>query len=90
MGKESSKIPEKKNPRIPAWKVWILVITTMQAISVVQNFHSHRLLWDAILQQDQVVTEHIEDQNRHSTELNQYLMELKQTLELIRRKFQEW
>lgn len=90
------KMGEKKNPRIPPWKVWILVLSITQAVSVVQNFRSHQLLWNAILQQDQAVVEYIENQNQHSTELkqylielNQYLTELKQTLELIRGKFQE-
>lgn len=71
---------EKKNPRIPPWKVWILVLSIIQAVGAVQNFRSHQLLWDAILQQNQVVVEHIENQNQHSTEWNQYLMELNQYL----------
>lgn len=86
---------EKKNPRIPAWKVWILILSTTQVIGAIQNYQSHRLLWDAILQQDQIVTNHIEDCKEHSmessqymTELSHYLADLKQTLEMIRGKFQ--
>lgn len=37
---------EKKNPHIPAWKVWILIITTIQAVSAVQNYMIHQQLWD--------------------------------------------
>lgn len=59
---------EKKDPRIPPWKVWILVLSVTQAVSAVQNFRSHQLLWDAILRHGQVAVEYIENQNRYLTE----------------------
>lgn len=72
---------EKKNPRIPPWKVWILIIITIQAISAIQNFWSHRLLWDGLFHQSEIVKSHIEDTNQYQVELNQILVEQKRALE---------
>ena len=71
---------EKKNPRLPAWKVWILIIAMVQALTAIQNcwFHhqciqNRQLLWDSINQQAQIVNEHIENTNQYLTDLNKIL-----------------
>lgn len=51
---------EKKTPRIPAWKVWILIITTMQVISAVQNYCVHQEMWDGIHKTDYLLTQKIQ------------------------------
>ena len=38
----------KKNPRIPTWKVWILVITAVQALSSIQDYRIHSQMWNSI------------------------------------------
>lgn len=72
---------EKKNPRIPPWKVWILVLSVTQVASVVQNFRSHQLLWDAILRMQQSLNQVLQENIEYHQVRNQYLEELNRILE---------
>lgn len=72
---------EKKNPRIPPWKVWILVLSVTQAVSVVQNFRSHQLLWDVILRMQQSLNQVLQENIEYHQVQNQYLEELNRILE---------
>ena len=57
--------------------MWILVITTIQALTAIQNYQihqrcnrDHQLLWDTLVQQSQAVRDHIEGTNQYLKKLN--------------------
>lgn len=74
---------DKKNSRIPPWKVWILVLSVMQAVSAVRNFRSHQLLWDAILRMRQSLNQVLQENTEYYQVQNQYLEELNRILESV-------
>ena len=64
---------ERKNPRIPEWKKWILVITAIQALSAIQSYRIHQNQWMALNEQSSLLKQHIENSNQHLKVWNQSL-----------------
>lgn len=72
---------EKKNLRIPAWKVWILIIAAVQAISAVQNYRVHQQMRDRILRTQSSLNRVLQNDVEYHQDLNH-------TLELILKNLQ--
>lgn len=79
---EGAGMKEKKKPHIPAWKVWLLAITTIQLIATIQNCRAHQQMWETIhhlrATQNQVLQNEVE-----------YHKNMNRSLELILQKLQE-
>lgn len=71
----------KQNPHIPSWKVWILIITTMQAISTVQNYKIHQQMWERINQTQNLLNQELQNDVEYRQNLNR-------SLELILQRLQ--
>lgn len=74
---------EKKNPRLPAWKVWILIIVTVQLISAIQNHRIHQQMWEVLNQQGYYLIQSLElqsENNQVSRRLFDQILEYLQAL----------
>lgn len=74
---------EKKNPRLPVWKVWILIIVTVQLIGAIQNHRIHQQMWEALNQQGYYLIQSLElqsENNQVSRRLFDQILEYLQAL----------
>lgn len=71
-----------KNPHIPAWKAWVLLITTVLAINTVQNYWVHSRMWEEIHRSQSTVNQVLQADVEYHQNMNF-------ALELILRKLQE-
>lgn len=81
---------ESKKPHPSAWKIWILVVVTVQILTAIQNHCIHQqcaescqLLWDSLIQQSQIVNGHLESSNQNLAERIRLEKELQESLRQI-------
>lgn len=73
---------EQKRPHIPAWKVWLLVITTAMAISAVQDYRTHQQMRKEIYNTQYLLNQAVKDDI-------EYYQNLNHALDLISQELQE-
>lgn len=64
------EVEEKKNPRIPPWKVWILIIVTIQLIAAFQSHRVHQQMWETIFESNEYLIQSLENQNQYNSAAN--------------------
>lgn len=66
---------EKKNLHIPPWKVWVLVITTAQAINAIQSFRIHQQMWEKIYHVQSLMNQVLQNDAEYHQDSN-YILDL--------------
>ena len=69
----------KNNPQTPKWKLWIVIITMVQALTAIQSYRIGQEQWQVLEQQARCINQHLEASNRRLAAWNQLLESLLDT-----------
>ena len=71
---------EKKNPHIPPWRVWIIVLLVIQIISTARNNQVHQQLWNSLNEHTESTSQYLAERMLLDFEIQEKIVELREKL----------